>query len=129
MKKIAEQYFDHEMAKQKLEDVIWDLVEANIPGVYDLYTDWYDNSIEIFLGENCDKMTVEQAKKLIDLGFSLIYENQGEEGRVFGLKGDKFGKSYPRTNDPENGDLKRKLRKREKELTEIKEELAKAWRK
>lgn len=55
-------------------DFQWEAVDA--------WTDVYDLFVEVVRAPGRPPMTREQANKILDLGFSVIYETVGESGRA-----------------------------------------------
>jgi hypothetical protein len=55
------------------------LKEGFVWGAQDTYWDNYDGSVEIIRPESSEWMTEEQAQKVHELGFAVIYESKGDE--------------------------------------------------
>ena len=83
-KTVAEQLHESYIVQSKVEDIIMEAFEKYEPETYKnafdfhISSDWYDNSIEIFLDgqfpypyEPCDEIR----KMIYDLGFGIVYWN------------------------------------------------------
>ena len=55
--------------------------------VYNAATDWYDNSVEIVLDARTPPINQEQANIILALGFSMIFESQGDRCTIWTERG------------------------------------------
>jgi len=85
---LAKRCFSAHLAEDELFDAINKILgcDVNADGtepwpVGDTWTDWYDCSVEVARPDGQTPMTPEQASKILDLGFSVIYESIGQKGR------------------------------------------------
>ena len=79
---IADKIFEGGFAENDLENELEILL-----GEEDYYNqleihhwDWYDSSIEMVFKEGWRGLTREEADKILDFGFSIVYETIGDEG-------------------------------------------------
>lgn len=87
---LAQRCYNESAAQDELFEIIhYILGGADLAGcskedfkwrVYDVSTDYYDESVEVILDKSAEPLTREEVDKILDLGFGQVYESQGEGG-------------------------------------------------
>lgn len=71
---LAGRYQDGERAKEKITDALYDILDFE----FEISTDEYDNSLEVYVGEDAPvefAVTREIADKIYSFGFALFWFN------------------------------------------------------
>jgi hypothetical protein len=92
MKTLAEKLFEFSELEMELFETVNSILDCNtvscskegfVWGAIDIGFDEYDNSVEVIRPNYAEYMTREQANKILELGFSRIYESCGAKCRVW----------------------------------------------
>lgn len=99
---------------------------------YHVDHDAYDSSVEIFLSPEVPKLTEEQARQIFnEFGFGIIYENQGDEGRMIYSRGGGFSKCSPhKYNDddlPKLVKARRQIEKMQEKINKLESEFSEGY--
>jgi hypothetical protein len=117
---LAEQIFEHDGNLYRLEDDLFDLLDA--VGFGDSWSDWgrdyYDSSLELYGVPVEERLTEDGVKRLLGAGFSIIFVNHSDGTETHYTKANPVGwrtevRSRARPEEPT--EMKR-LRRRIAEL-------------
>lgn len=81
---LADLIFEGGFAKMAVDEIVQNLADNSME---DSRHDYYDGSIELLFQDGFEGLTREQADKILELGFGMIYETIGNKGICWTEKG------------------------------------------
>lgn len=81
---LADLIFEGGFAEMAVDEIVQNLTDNSME---DSRHDYYDGSIELLFQDGFEGLNREQADKILELGFSMIYETIGNKGICWTEKG------------------------------------------